>query len=143
MTRIARLETGSEVAQLREALAASELQLREARAELGRLVRITERSLAEQRAEAEAAISEKAEIEARMEMFRASTYALINLMRDSDLLPKEVIMSWLVQSDIFDPEHYLRENGDVADANLDPAEHFFECGIDERRGFNAAFPERA
>jgi hypothetical protein len=128
--------------QLREALAASELQLKEARAELGRLVRITERNLAERTAEAQAAIERSDKLEERTIAYQKSVYALIDLMLESDLLPPEVIISWLVQSGVFDPRYYLLANEDVAIAGLDPAEHFLEYGIGERRAFSDAFPER-
>jgi len=135
-------EAGPEITQLREALAASELQLNEARAELGRLVRITERNLAQRTAEAQSARERKEELEERAIAYQKSVYALIQLMLESDLLPAEVIMSWLVQSQVFDPDYYLLANEDVAIAGLDPAEHFMACGISERRAFSDAFPER-
>ena len=135
-------EAGPEISQLREALAASELQLKEARAELGRLVRITERNLAERTAQAQAAIERNEKLEERADAYQRSIYALIDLMVESDLLPGEVIMAWLIQSAVFDPDYYLLANEDVANAGLDPAEHFMEYGITERRAFSDAFPER-
>ena len=135
-------EAGPEVMQLREALAASELQLKEARAELGRLVRITERNLAERTAEAQAASETKEKLQDRAVAYQKSAYALIQLMVESDLLPREVIISWLVQSGVFDPDYYLLANEDVAIAGADPAEHFIDHGIGERRAFSDAFPER-
>jgi len=135
-------EAAPQSVEVREALAASELQLKEARAELARLVRITERNLAERAAEAEAAIEWKERLERRADAYQKSIYALVQLMVESDLLPSEVIISWLVQSGIFDPDYYLLANDDVASAGVDPAEHFIEYGISERRGFSDAFPER-
>jgi hypothetical protein len=139
MARTATREDGSETAQLREALAISELQLREVRGELGRLVRITERDLARQRSEAEGAIANKEALKARIERNKNAVVALIKLIRDSDLLPPEIIISWLVRSDLFDPDFYLETNEDVATAQVDPGEHYVKHGLDEDRPFNETF----
>jgi hypothetical protein len=136
-------EVDLDVAELREALSVSEMQLRGARAELGRLVRITERDLAVQRGELEAALSLTTVLNERLGMQREAVRELIRLLRDSDILPREVIISWLIRSEIFDPDFYLESNGDVAAAQADPGEHFLMHGLDENRAFNEAFSECA
>jgi hypothetical protein len=141
MTKSATKKAGLEVTQLREALAVSELQLKEARGELGRLVRITEHSLDQQRAEVEAARADKVALERRLMRCRSSVSALIKYLRDSDLLPPELIISWLVQSGVFDPEFYLQANKDVAAAETDPGAHFLRHGFDEGRAFNDSFQQ--
>jgi hypothetical protein len=62
-------------------------------------------------------------------------------MRDSDLLPQELIISWLVQSGLFDPYFYLQANPDVATAECDPGAHFLKHGLDECRTFNDPFQQ--
>ena len=136
-------EVDLDVSQLREALAVSEMQLKGARAELGRLVRITERDLAVQRGELEAALSLTNILNERLGRQKESVRALITLIRDSEMLPPEVIISWLIRSEIFDPDFYLESNDDVATAQADPGEHFLRHGLDEKRAFNEAFSECA
>jgi hypothetical protein len=139
MVRTATRGDGSEIEKLREALAISKLQLREVRGELGRLVRITERDLARMRSEAEAGVANKEELEARISRNKNAVVALIKLIRDSDLLPPEIIISWLVRSDLFNPDFYLETNEDVAAAQADPGEHFVKHGLDEGRPFSETF----
>jgi hypothetical protein len=136
-------EVGLDVSQLREALAVSEMQLKGARAELGRLVRITERDLAVQRGELEAALSLTDILGERLGRQKESVSAFIKLIRDSELLPQEVIISWLIRSELFDPDFYLESNNDVAAAQADPGEHFLRHGLDEKRAFSETFSECA
>lgn len=139
MTTTSTGDDAREVAQLRDALAFAKAQLEEVRGELGRLVRITERELAQKEAEVESATSLKIAMEHRIQNNKKAVLAFIELIRESKLLPPEVIISWLVRSELFDPDYYLRANEDVAAADADPGDHFISHGLQERRNFNEAF----
>lgn len=128
-----------DAAGLREALALSNLRLKETRAELAHLIRITERSVAEGALRAEA---ERDDLQARLDRARSNLCSFIQLMIQNDRVPRKVLMSWLVQSGLFDPEFYLRVNEDVAKAKFDAVEHFLQFGINEGRPFSNAFCDR-
>jgi hypothetical protein len=130
----------SDAAGLQEALALSNLRLKETRAELAHLVRITERAVAEGAAQAKA---ERDVLRARVDCARGNLCSFIQLILEYDKIPSKVLMTWLVQSALFDPELYLRMNEDVAQAKFDAAEHFVRFGIKEGRPFDDAFSDRA
>jgi hypothetical protein len=142
MAKSAARGSALELSKLREALALSEMRLKEARRELSRIVRITEQDLAQQRFEVEEAQSAAETLKCCVENYTTRVRRLIQMIRDSDLLPPEIIISWLVRSDLFDSQFYLRRNEDVAAAKFDAGEHFLKHGLEEGRDFSDTFGVR-
>ncbi|MHB2208493.1 hypothetical protein [Methylobacterium sp. CM6257] len=132
---------GEDVEALRTALAETQARLQEAQGELARLVRLAEADLQRRRPGEQSSVvaasvrrpaakDVAARIAKLVQLYREASAATSN---SAPVVSEETMLKWLETSGLFDREFYLKCNGDVAGAGVDPTHHYFNHGYAEAR----------
>ena len=126
---------------LRTALAETQARLQEAQGELARLVRLAEADLQRQRPGEQSSVVAASvrrppakDVAARIAKFVQLYHdALAANSNSAPVISEETMRAWLEASGLFDRNFYLKCNGDVAGAGVDPTHHYFNHGYAEAR----------